>query len=485
MWRWETRERRFRASTRGLNPSLWRPRYKWDARRIRGRDGSEDFLQPSAVRNSRKRLDSNNFFFVASRFSIASALTWATETVTFASVTQRESNRLHDAPLLYTPRTITTSLHFPARTPGKARGAGGTRVAGTSRTSPLVAGRARARSRSRAPRPSRARILIGRSGRSGRDDRDTSTSRLPRALDPGPGLSPSSRWARRSSSPPGARLTPTAATRWRSRQRRCPTARWRRSGSSRPTTEARISSARGAAGRVGTRPRRWARRPCGACAGTRRARSALAPRAMGWRSRDTPRGRSGSGGTRSARRRPSPRRGARASSARRRPDSDAARARRAARRRVWVRASETRARERCARRGAQSIAFEKPFAASSRTPGEWRASVAVSARETTSATRTSPRGARPRVGDDSEPFGEALRVAFPGGAREASDDPRVEGERRVAEPETAGGRDPGDEKKRREKSRLARRRRPRRVRSARAKVTRKATRREATRVLFP
>ena len=116
--------------------------------------------------------------------------------------------------------------------------------------------------------------------------------------------------------------------------------------------------------------------------------------------------------------------------------------------------------------GHRSIAFEKPFAASSRTPGEWRASAS-------------------RVGDDSEPFGEALRVAFPGGAREASDDPRVEGERRVAEPETAGGRDPGDEKKRREKSRLARRRRPRRVRSARAKVTRKATRREATRVLFP
>ena len=297
--------------------------------------------------------------------------------MTFASVTQRESNRLHDAPLLYTPRTITTSLHFPARTPGKARGAGGTRVAGTSRTSPLVAGRARARSRSRAPRPSRARILIGRSGRSGRDDRDTSTSRLPRALDPGPGLSPSSRWARRSSSPPGARLTPTAATRWRSRQRRCPTARWRRSGSSRPTTEARISSARGAAGRVGTRPRRWARRPCGACAGTRRARSALAPRAMGWRSRDTPRGRSGSGGDPPARRRPSPRRGAR-SVLRASSDSDAARdASRRETARVGARERDSGITKGALGVGHRSIAFEKPFAASSRTPGDGRASVAV------------------------------------------------------------------------------------------------------------
>ena len=368
MWRWEARERRFRASTRGLNPSLWRPRYKWDARRIRGRDGSEDFLQPSAVRNSRKRLDSNNFFFVARVFfNLPSALTWATETVTFASVTQRESNRLHDAPLLYTPRTITTSLHFPARTPGKARGAGGTRVAGTSRTSPLVAGRARARPRSRAPRPSRARILIGRSGRSGRDDRDTSTSRLPRALDPGPGLSPSSRWARRSSSPPGARLTPTAATRWRSRQRRCPTARWRRSGSSRPTTEARISSARGAAGRVGTRPRRWARRPCGACAGTRRARSALAPRAMGWRSRDTPRGRSGSGGT--ARRDGAHRRGAaRGVLARRPTPTPRARPRRETAR-VGARERDSGITKGALGVGHRSIAFEKPFAASSRTPG--------------------------------------------------------------------------------------------------------------------
>ena len=132
VWRWETRERRFRASTRGLNPSLWRPRYKWDARRIRGRDGSEDFLQPSAVRNSRKRLDSNNFFFVASRFSIASALTWATETVTFASVTQRESNRLHDAPLLYTPRTITEASTFPRERQGRR----GVREARASRVPP-------------------------------------------------------------------------------------------------------------------------------------------------------------------------------------------------------------------------------------------------------------------------------------------------------------------------------------------------------------
>ena len=479
MWRWEARERRFRASTRGLNPSLWRPRYKWDARRIRGRDGSEDFLQPSAVRNSRKRLDSNNFFFVARVFfNLPSALTWATETVTFASVTQRESNRLHDAPLLYTPRTITTSLHFPARTPGKARGAGGTRVAGTSRTSPLVAGRARARPRSRAPRPSRARILIGRSGRS---------TETPRRL----------AFRARSTRAPGFPLRFDGRTVPRAPRARVSHLPQRRDG---------VRDSEGARPRAGGEavrrdplprrgfPRRAGRRDAlgrvhgagpGALRGMRRdearAKCLSTTRDGLAFPRHTPRP-FGFGGTRSARRRH--RRGA----ARERPPR-AVRLRRRARR-VAPRDGAcgcARARlghhERCARRGAQEHRVRKPFAASSRTPGDARASP-WSARETT-RRRERRLASASRVGDDSEPFGEALRVAFPGGAREASDDPRVEGERRVAEPETAGGRDPGDEKKRREKSRLARRRRPRRVRSARAKVTRKATRREATRVLFP
>ena len=280
------------------------------------------------------------------------------------------------------------SLHFPARTPGKARGAGGTRVAGTSRTSPLVAGRARARPRSRAPRPSRGRILIGRSAR----DETTETPRRLAHARARPRLSPSSRWARRPSSPPGARRPPTAATRWRSRRRRCPTARWRRSGSSRPTTEARTSSARAASGRVGTRPRRWVRRPCGACAGTRRARSASAPRATGWRSRDTLRGRSGSGGTRSARRRGtrSPRRGARASSARPTPTPRATRL--AARRRVWVRASETRASRKVRSAwgtGASRSKNRSPPPPA--RPANGARALPWSARETTSATRTSSR----------------------------------------------------------------------------------------------
>ena len=418
MWRWEARERRFRASTRRLHPSLWRPRYNWDARRIRGRDGSEDFLQPSAVRNSRKRLDSNNF--LASSFSstrICSAS--VAETVTFASVTQRESNRLHDAPLLYTPRTITRSLHFPARTPGKARGAGGTRVAGTSRTSPLVAGRARARPRSRAPRPSRARILIGRSGRSGRDDRDTSTSRLPRALDPGPGLSPSSRWARRSSSPPGARLTPTAATRWRSR-RRCPTARWRRSGSSRPTTgrdDRRMGGGTlSTASTSSSAPLRGMRRGGARAHCLSTTRDGLAFRDNDLRS--GPGGRPGvDGGTRRAPIQPLLR-----------ASSDSAAAVRRPRDGVWVRArAGRRHHERSLGVGHRSIAFEKPFAASSRTP----TSTAICRRGALArrrpATRTSP---RERVSAPETILSRsAKRYVSPSrSAREASDDPRVEGE---------------------------------------------------------
>ena len=341
----------------GLNPSLWRPRYKWDARRIRGRDGSEDFLQPSAVRNSRKRLDSNNFFFVASRFfQSASALTWATETVTFASVTQRESNRLHDAPLLYTPRTITTSLHFPRANAREGAGCGRHARRGYL---PDLSPRRRTGS---------GPIAVSRAASVARSDLNralwTLGTETPRRL----------AFRARSTRAPGfpLRLDGRAVPRVpRARvshlpQRRDgvrdseghPTARWRRSGSSRPHYRGAVRSARRRRD-GGTRPRRWARRPCGACAGTRRARSALAPRAMGWRSRDTPRGRSGSGGPSSARRRPSPRRGARASLAR------VVRLRRRARRRRSPRDGAcgcARARlghhERCARRGARTSAFE-------------------------------------------------------------------------------------------------------------------------------
>ena len=77
------------------------------------------------VRNSRKRLD----FFFCCFFVI---LTPAAETVTIASVTERESNRLHDAPLLYTPRTITEASTFPRERQGRR----GVREARASRVPP-------------------------------------------------------------------------------------------------------------------------------------------------------------------------------------------------------------------------------------------------------------------------------------------------------------------------------------------------------------
>ena len=120
-------------------PSLWRPRYKWDWTLDESEAGMDPKIFPSqTVRNSRKRLDSgfysSNFFFVASIFInlVIISLTWAAETETVASVTQRESNRLHDAPLLYTPRTITEASTFPRERQGRR----GVREARASRVPP-------------------------------------------------------------------------------------------------------------------------------------------------------------------------------------------------------------------------------------------------------------------------------------------------------------------------------------------------------------
>ena len=429
MWRWEARERRFRASTRGLNPSLWRPRYKWDARRIRGRDGSEDFLQPSAVRNSRKRLDSNNFFLLLRVFfNLPSALTWATETVTFASVTQRESNRLHDAPLLYTPRTITTSLHFPARTPGKARGCGRHARRGylpdlsprrRTGSGPTAVSRAASVARSDL---NRALWTLGTRPR----HLDVSPSARAR---PGPRAFPFVSMGAPFLEPPGR-----ASHTYRSDEMAFATAKVPdRALAAKRFVETHYRGAdflgARAAGRVGTRPRRWARRPCGACAGTRAREVPSTTRDGLAFPRHTPRPFGFGGGP--GRRDGAYRRGA----ARERPPR-VVRLRRRARagaagRRAWVRASETRASRKVRSAwgtGASRSKNRSPPPPA--RPADGARASPWSARETTSADANIVSRARLASETILSRSASARRVAFPGGAREASDDPRVEGERR-------------------------------------------------------
>lgn len=140
VWRWETRERRFRASTRGLN-------HRRCGVHVTSGTGLSTNQRPGWIRrffpakrfvtqeSDSTRVFTRAIFFLLLRVFInlvIISLTWAAETETIASVTQRESNRLHDAPLLYTPRTITEASTFPRERQGRR----GVREARASRVPP-------------------------------------------------------------------------------------------------------------------------------------------------------------------------------------------------------------------------------------------------------------------------------------------------------------------------------------------------------------
>ena len=119
--------------------------------------------------------------------------------------------------------------------------------------------------------------------------------------------------------------------------------------------------------------------------------------------------------------------------------------------------------------GHRSIAFEKPFAASSGAPRGWSASVEVG--RDGEATEVSRRAAcvSARAASETILKRSAKRYVSPLQAEVAKQNAirALKTKRRVAEPETARDGDPRDEKKRRDESRPSRRRRPRRVRSER------------------